>query len=287
MTFGEWHRSVINQLGKIYSSGEAKAIARRVFEDALHITSVDFFLKSKSIADSATQIKLEEIIIKLLRHEPIQYITGIADFYGLKLKVNPAVLIPRPETEELVKWIIIDLKESVKIKTSSILDIGTGSGCIAIALKKYISDATISAMDISTVALSLAKENAAINKADVNFIERDILSDNPSDASKYDIIVSNPPYITQTEKSKMSPNVLNYEPHSALFVQDNNALQFYKAISQYALNHLNTNGNLYFEINESLGKEVTQLLADYSFQNIILRKDINGKDRMIRCTKPS
>jgi len=287
MTLGEWYRYIIEELSKIYEPGEAKTMTRLIFEDALQINAVEFFLRSKHELRTETATKLSEIINRLLQHEPLQYVTGISEFYNLKFKVDRRVLIPRPETEELVKWIIDDVKKSSQNITPKILDIGTGSGCIAIALKKNLPNSVVYAMDISDDALIVSKENAAINKADIEFIKEDILnfSDNAIN-NNYDIIVSNPPYIKKSEQRQMQSNVLDYEPHLALFVDDNDALLFYKAISKFASTALNPTGNLYFEINESSGKETEQLLKETSFQNVVIRKDLNGKERMMRCDTP-
>jgi release factor glutamine methyltransferase len=287
MTYGEWHRYLIQQLGKIYPAGEAKSIVRLVFEDALQLNSVRFFMETNKEVEPATHKHLEQILNRLLQYEPVQYITGSADFYGLKFKVNPHVLIPRPETEELVKWILTDIKENSSIKKTEIIDIGAGCGCIAIAIKKNYADAGVVAMDISEGALAVARENAAMNSVEVNFIAGDILTYKPASNLRYDIVVSNPPYIKKSEQQKMSPNVLNYEPHSALFVNDNEALIFYKAISKFAAATLTAKGSLYFEINESLSAEVKKLLTKSAFQNIVIRKDINGKERMVRCSAPT
>jgi len=196
-------------------------------------------------------------------------------FYGLPLKINEHVLIPRPETEELVDWVI----KEVKHKKDSLLDIGTGSGCIPIAIKKNLPAISVSAIDISAEALKVASANALINGTEVNFIEADILS--YSSDEKYDVIVSNPPYIRELEKADMHENVLAHEPHAALFVSDENPLIFYKTISDFAYINLNPNGYLFFEINEFLWEETLKILIDKGFKNIELRKDMQGKDRMI------
>lgn len=217
------------------------------------------------------------VLTRLKTGEPLQYIMGDAVFYGLTFKVNPSVLIPRPETEELVEWIIE--RCSREGFSGSILDIGTGSGCIAISLKKNLNDYKVSAIDVSEGALIVARENALLNNAEVNFILADIL--NYKSAEKYDVIVSNPPYITIEEQKAMHKNVLENEPHLALFVSDEKPLIFYEAIAEFALSNLNDGGLLCFEINEYLGEETVEMLKDKSFVNIELRKDIQGKDRMI------
>lgn len=225
---------------------------------------------------------INQILTQLKTGEPIQYILGHTEFYGLPFKVNPSVLIPRPETEELVEWIISSL--GIGHWTScNMLDIGTGSGCIAIALKKHLSEAQISAIDISAEALKTAKENADLNNTEVNFIQANILnltSDFRLQTS--DIIVSNPPYVTLHDKSQMHANVTDFEPHTALFVPENDPLIFYKAIADFASKNLEGGGLLFLEINENYGEQIVELLNSKSFKNIELRKDMSGKDRMIK-----
>lgn len=224
--------------------------------------------------------KWKAIISELKTEKPIQYITGEAWFYGYRFEVNENTLIPRPETEELVEWIIESIKNEVL--SIKILDIGTGSGCIPIALKKEIPNAKISAIDVSEKALEMARKNAIDNEAEVNFILQNIL-ETESLIAKYDIIVSNPPYVRNLEKQEIKKNVLAYEPHLALFVDDNNALLFYKKIAELALIGLTPNGKLFFEINQYLGKETVELLEKLGFKNIELHKDFVGNDRMICC----
>ena len=227
--------------------------------------------------------KLKDILQQLQTGKPLQYILGHTEFYGLPFMVNSSVLIPRPETEELVQWV---LSETGSRNPICILDIGKGSGCIPVTIKKHLPRAQVSAIDISTDDLATAKSNAELNKVDVEFIKTDIL--NPDSTSipntRYSIIISNPPYVTQQEKSEMHTNVLNYEPHLALFVEDNNPLIFYRAIADFALQHLENGGLLFLEINENLGKETVELLVDKGFTDIELRKDMRGKDRMIKAS---
>ena len=220
--------------------------------------------------------KLEEIIERLKLQEPIQYIIGDTEFFGLPFLVNKATLIPRPETEELVELILYENKGS----DYSVLDIGTGSGCIAIALARHLKESEVEAWDFSEGALTVAKENAKLNKVNVNFNKVDVLSDHPTD-KKYDVIVSNPPYITESEKVEMHDNVLQYEPHSALFVPDNNALLFYERIADIAHKLLNSEGRLYFEINRNKGQEVVDMLCTKDFKDVTLLKDMSNNDRMI------
>jgi release factor glutamine methyltransferase len=223
----------------------------------------------------------------LKKEQPIQYILGETEFYGLPFKVNEHTLIPRPETEELVERVISKFRiQNTKFR---ILDIGTGSGCIAISLAKNLPNAQVYALDVSREALKVAKQNAELNNVQVEFIEADILNSETWDLDfqklEFDIIVSNPPYVRELEKHLVKPNVLNNEPHLALFVKDENPLLFYTAITQFAVNKLSKSGVLFFEINEYLGKEMIQLLVDNNFTNIELKQDIFKKDRMIKGIK--
>ena len=242
--------------------------------------------------DTNLSITVEEqpIIINALeqlkQEKPIQYILGKTEFYGLPFNVTENTLIPRPETEELVALIIENLQKSKTLKANSkvpinILDIGTGSGCIAITLAKNLPNAKVFALDVSSEALKIAKSNAKLNHVDITFIAQSILEDFNLE-TKFDIIVSNPPYVRELEKVEIKPNVLNNEPHLALFVEDNNPLIFYKAITEFAEKQLTKNGQLYFEINEYLGAEMKQLVANYAFENIEIIKDMFEKDRMLK-----
>jgi release factor glutamine methyltransferase len=227
--------------------------------------------------------KWKTIISELKTEKPIQYITGEAWFYGLRFEVNENTLIPRPETEELVEWILDSQKSKVKSQKSNnltILDIGTGSGCIPIALKKGIPSSFVSAIDISEKALEMALKNALDNQVEIKFLCKNILETESLD-EKYDVIVSNPPYVRNLEKQEIKRNVLDYEPHLALFVDDSDALLFYRKIAQLALKSLAPNGKLFFEINQYLGSETVELLENLGFNNIELRKDFVGNDRMI------
>jgi len=216
--------------------------------------------------------EIKAIVRDLKTQQPLQYILGETEFYGMKFKVNEHTLIPRPETEELVEWV---LQENF----NSALDIGTGSGCIAIALAKH-SKAAVSAIDISEMALKVAKENTAINEVKIDFIQQDILKTHS--LLKVDVIVSNPPYLLDSERKLMSENVLSYEPDFALFVADKNPLLFYKKIGNLAAKSLNCGGKLYFEINEQYGAKILSMLSKIGFVDIALKKDINDKDRMIK-----
>ncbi|MAW21730.1 MAG: protein-(glutamine-N5) methyltransferase, release factor-specific [Flavobacteriales bacterium] len=235
----------------------------------------DCIINANQQLTSDTVTRLHQIIIDLKRNKPIQYILGKAYFYGLELKVNQHTLIPRPETEELVDWI---LKEDFE----SALDIGAGSGCISIALARN-SQAKIYALDVSSNALKIARENAEKNQQNIHFIQQDIFKLNTLEA--VDLIVSNPPYVLNTQKVNMNNNVLNFEPSLALFVDDKNPLAFYQKISELAFESLNINGKLFFEINEQFGKEIILILSQIGFVDIELKKDVNGKDRMIKSVK--
>ncbi|MES2652261.1 MAG: peptide chain release factor N(5)-glutamine methyltransferase [Bacteroidota bacterium] len=279
-----------NELTPLYDQEEAKAIFLLIIEHYLKLNRSSYnFKKEEELADG--DIKLLQLTLNQLKTgKPIQYILGETLFYGLPFKVNEAILIPRPETEELVAWVIEKIKDSEsKTLTENhqqltILDIGTGSGCIAISLKKNLSGADVTALDISSKALAIAKENAVLNDVEVSFIEQDILNTQYSILNtQYAILVSNPPYITETEKTQMHENVLANEPHLALFVSNEKPLIFYEAIADFALKNLTNNGLLFFEINEYLGNETVQMLVDKGFNNIELRKDMQGKDRMICC----
>ncbi len=228
---------------------------------------------------------LHQILTKLKTGEPIQYILGHTEFYGLPFKVNPSVLIPRPETEELVEWIISSAGIG-DLASGNILDIGTGSGCIAITLKKHLNKAQVSAIDISAEALKTAKENAEVNDVVVDFIQANILNIKYEiDNSIFDVIVSNPPYVTVYDKKQMHANVTDFEPHNALFVPEDDPLIFYRVIADFASDSLKKDGLLFFEINENYGEQIVDLLNSKSFKNIELRKDISGRDRMIKASK--
>jgi len=248
----------------------------------MKMEAVSLHIRLDELLDSEQVDMLLQISERLARHEPIQYITGSTDFFGLTLQLNPSVLIPRQETEELVAWII----ESNKINKPAILDIGTGSGCIALALKNEITDASVFALDISTDALELANMNATRNGLKIHFIHDDILNiEKLHYTDDLDLIVSNPPYVLFSERDSMMKNVLDFEPKKALFVEDSDPLLFYRHISQLALTKLKPGGKLFFEINEQLGDEMIGLLNSYGFHKIVLKSDLFGKNRMISCEK--
>lgn len=258
--------------------------------DALFYIAVEFltgFSRNQIISHWDQNLTEEDvsqynsILKRLLKQEPIQYILEESYFYELKFKVNTSVLIPRPETEELVFLIVNDLKNNPH--SSKVLDIGTGSGCIAIALKHMLPVAQVWALDISETALAVAKENAILNKTDMSFMHADIRT--YLSADKYDIIVSNPPYITETEAALMESNVMDFEPHLALFVKDQNPLEFYIAIADFANKSLHDNGKLYFEINANYGLQTKEMLLQKAFIDVEVIQDMQGKDRFIKAIK--
>lgn len=267
------------ELAGLYPNTEIKGFTRIIIEAVCGWGFTAQVVKMHEKITEADFEKIKEIVFRLKNFEPIQYILGETEFYGLKLKVSPSVLIPRPETEELVEWII----KSILKPNSRILDIGTGSGCIALALKNKLKETVISGIDISEKSLEIAHQNALNNYLDVNFFQADILKWEHLNWGIYDLIVSNPPYIRESEKSEMQVNVLNYEPENALFVPENNPLVFYRSIAAFAKKQLAENGILFFEINENLGAETNELLQDFGFFDIKIRKDINGKNRMVCC----
>ena len=269
-----------NQLNDTFSLGEIRAFTRLILEEVCNLSFSEIAsCKFNDLSDNKKQ-NIISIVKRLQNNEPIQYILGNTEFYGLTLKVTSSVLIPRPETEELVEWILLETTQP----NPNILDIGTGSGCIAITLAKKIDNATVEAWDVSREALNVAKENATINHVTVNFLEVDALKP-LQENQRFDIIVSNPPYIREMERKTMSSNVLDYEPQLALFVPDNKALIFYNRIADIALQQLNSDGWLYFEINHAKGAEVVQLLKEKGFVNVELKKDISKNDRMVRAMK--
>jgi len=270
------------QLSALYDTNEIDSLCMIALTDITGTSSAKIkAFPELEIAEEQAE-KIDNILVRLKTGEPIQYILGHTEFYGLPFKVNPSVLIPRPETEELVEWVISSVG-SGQLAVDNILDIGTGSGCIAISLKKNLIDAQVSAIDISTEALNTAKENAELNNVDVDFILADILNlKSEIEHPKFEIIISNPPYVTLEDKKQMHSNVTDFEPHTALFVPENDSLIFYKAIADFAADHLEKDGLLFFEINEIYGKQLVELLTYKAFNNIELRKDMNGRDRMIK-----
>ncbi len=269
------------QLIGFYDEKEAESLMKLAIQYYLNFSSIELILNYDKPVNESDMLNIHFAYRDLKAYKPIQYILGETEFYELKFKVNENVLIPRPETEELVDWIIRDHENSSE--TLKVLDVGTGSGVIAISIKKNLSDSEVIAIDISAKALDVAKINAERNSVEVIFAEFDILDTNSySKLPKFDIIVSNPPYVRNSEKAKMKKNVLDYEPQNALFVEDNNPLEFYEAIAVFAKTNLNPNGKLYLEINEAFGKEISELLERKGFNNVELRQDINGRDRVVK-----
>ena len=255
-----------------FSRREVTSFAYLSIEKILGYSKSDCIIHSNHELTNDNIISFENIINDIKQNIPIQYILGEAHFYDLKFKVNSSTLIPRGETEELVQYILLH-------DFISVLEIGTGSGCIAVSIAKN-SNANITAIDNSIEALEIAKSNAILNSVKINFELIDVF--NFSDTKKYDLIVSNPPYVLESEKKLMNKNVLDYEPHNALFVSDNDPLIYYKEIAKIATNNLNKNGLLFFEINEKYSKQIIELLFNLNFVDIELKKDINGRDRIIK-----
>ena len=277
----------INSLSNTYPKDEIDTFFFYLIEEYLQLKRIDISLQP-NFEINDTQLKLlNSALERLQKEEPIQYILGKTEFFGYPFLVNEHTLIPRPETEELVEWILNELKsqkaEKLKSDKISILDMGTGSGCIPISLAKNLPNAKITAIDISEEALNVAQKNALLNKVDINFMEFDILSSNNMQ-TQFDIIVSNPPYVRELEKKEIKNNVLHYEPHTALFVPNDNPLLFYDAIASFAKNHLSENGLLFFEINQYLAEETIEMLKQKGFSSIILKKDGFGNNRMIKAS---
>ena len=271
------------ELSSLYDAMEIESFFFLILEQFRNLKRIDLALQP-DLEFSEAEISQWNLVLEQLKQEiPIQYILGKTHFYGLEFQVNPNVLIPRPETEELVDW-IIKTNSNGNLSTIKIIDIGTGSGCIAISLAKNLPNASVFALDVSKKALEMAQINALQNETKITFIENNIL-ETTSFEQQFDVIVSNPPYVRNLEKAEIKKNVLENEPHLALFVADDDALLFYRKIAQIAMKNLQPRGQLYFEINQYLGKETFDLLADLGFQNIELRQDIYGNDRMISCRK--
>mgnify|MGYP006096063993 CR=1 FL=1 len=270
----------ITKLSVTYQKEEVLSFFKILCEEYLNITPTKLLLVGEELINKEQFDMFSNVMIRLLNEEPIQYILNTTSFYGLDFICTPSALIPRPETEELVDWILKSEKNKI-----SILDIGTGTGCIPISLAKNNTDYTVSALEISDVALELAKDNTQKNEVDISFISADIFS--YISEKKYDLIVSNPPYVRNLEKIKIQNNVLNFEPPLALFVDDDDPLVFYRAILEFAKSNLSEKGSVYFEINENLFNEMESLLASYRFSEIELKKDVFGKYRFIRGLKSS
>ena len=287
MKIKEYRTQFIQELTPIYDAGEAESFFYLIVEEKHQLKRIDLALHPDLVFSEAEIVVWNSILEQLKQEIPVQYLLGKTSFYGLDFEVNENVLIPRPETEELVEWILesqkLNPETSGESKNLKILDIGTGSGCIAVSLAKNLPNATVFAIDVSEKALATAKKNAENNSVNVTFINQNILETEDLQ-QQFDIIVSNPPYVRNLEKEEIKKNVLDNEPHLALFVEDNDALIFYKKIAELAQKNLSENGQLYFEINQYLGKEMIDLLEKMNFTAIELRKDIYGNDRMIRAS---
>lgn len=276
------YHEIKKMLAGYYPDAEASALAKMLLVEVLHFSTLELFGgKDKEVFKKDLDV-LNEMLGRLQNNEPIQYIIGHETFCGLTFEVNHHVLIPRPETQELVDWIVNDVKGSA---TCRILDVGTGSGCIAVSLAKRIPCAEVEAWDISDGALEIARRNAELNHVTINFQLQNALDAEISFPS-YEIIVSNPPYITEKEKKDMESNVLEWEPHTALFVPDTDPLLFYRKIAQMGVNALVKGGALYFEINRAYGDETMEMLDVLGYRQIELKKDMFGNDRMIKAIKP-
>ncbi|MFC4817652.1 peptide chain release factor N(5)-glutamine methyltransferase [Flavobacterium sp. GCM10023249] len=290
MLLKEYKNQFAQELSAIYDVQEIDSFFYILLEAFHQMKRVDLALQPEIELDPMQLLQWETVLAQLIEQRPIQYILGETEFFGLPFYVNENTLIPRPETEELVDWIISQSKvenqpeakpNGAELKSAiKILDIGTGSGCIAVSLAKNLPNAEVFALDVSEKALVVAKKNAVRNEVNVTFLHQSILETEDL-VQQFDIIVSNPPYVRHLEKEEIKKNVLDYEPHLALFVEDHDALLFYRKITQLAKKNLTPNGKLYFEINQYLGKEMIALLEEYQFQNIELKKDIYGNDRMI------
>ncbi len=275
-------KRIKSELEGLYPETEIRSFSQLMIEKVTGFSRTEIIVNKNTHFSVEQHQEIESFIKKLKKFVPIQYILGEMEFYGLTFNVDESVLIPRPETEELVDWIQTENDRSASL---NILDIGTGSGCISISLKHKFPKSVVDAFDISDEALVTAQSNAYRNNLEVNFEKVDILN-TPDFNMKWDIIVSNPPYVLENEKAEILPNVLENEPHLALFVPDNDPLLFYRQIALFAKKHLKTGGKLYFEINRQYGKATMDLLVESGFTDIELRKDISGNDRMIKAIAP-
>jgi len=276
-----------NSLKGLYPDVEIATFVYLLLEEYAGISKVTLALEPERVVTNEVIDQINKAVYRLKDFEPIQYILGKTGFYGLSFLVNKKVLIPRPETEELVDWLIKDIGEvSGQQEMLRILDIGTGSGCIAISLRKNIENSVVTAIDISKEALEIAEKNAAFNGVDIKFKELDVFDEAEiSKFGKFDLIVSNPPYVLESQQAEMQPNVLNYEPYGALYVSDDEPLRYYEQILKAAETILEPRGKVYFEINEKLGHEMIALLKDLNYSGIILKADIHERNRMIRGSK--
>jgi len=280
MTIKNAFEHYVKSLSSLYDVGEAESIARLFFEERIGLKSSDLILREEETISQVNANDLAWKLLRLMKGEPAQYVLGYCHFYGLKLKVNKSVLIPRPETEELVDWIIKNNKNKEALK---IIDIGTGSGCIAIALKKNIPQSQVYALDISEEALKVTDENADVNGVELNLIHADILSSQfKLSYSPFNIIVSNPPYVLEREKISLHQNVLQFEPPCALLVPDDEPLIFYEAILRLSKEHMVHNAEIYFEVNPEFANEILNKMTTREFSSAEIRKDLSGKPRMVK-----
>lgn len=285
MTYSALENKVIESLISQYGKAEARSIQRFLFECFTGLEPSQYLLLKQTEAGKEFEIRILDAISQLAEFMPVQYVTGITWFCGFKFIVRPGVLIPRPETEEMVMKIA---RKFDKTKGLSILDIGTGSGAIAISLEKLLPGAAVSAIDISKDALRIAEENSFLNESGLSLLESDILNRNEWESfGKFDLIISNPPYIKQSERSLIRRNVLDYEPETALFVEDSNPLIFYRTIAEFAVTHLEPGGELWFEINETEGKKISVLLNELGFTGIQIYLDFNAKPRFVSAFQPA
>jgi release factor glutamine methyltransferase len=280
MTAQELYNQVVSRLKTEHEPQEAQSMSMLLLEHFFNLKRSDLVMGTEVKMENSRQKELEKALNKLQEHEPLQYILGKTEFYGREFRVTPDVLIPRPETEELVHLII---KENKK-PGLKVMDIGTGTGCIPITLDKEMPSPEVYSIDISEDALKIARENAAANESKVKFFQSDVFA-NDLPVSDLDIVVSNPPYVRETEKTQMQKMVLEFEPRIAIFVPDNDPLIFYRRITQLAAKQLKKSGKLYFEINEAFGKETADLLKSEGFQQVVIFQDMQGKDRIVKGVK--
>jgi len=283
MTVWAAGKAIIGALSPKYGEREARAMMQFIFENLKGWTTVDLAIKANETLTPFMEEKINGVVARIMNDEPVQYIFGVADFYGMKIHVSRDTLIPRPETAELVDWIV----EENNRKDLRVIDLGTGSGCIAIALARNLPFASVTGVDISADALAVAKENARRLFARVDFVRADILKPSGDAAGslpggRFDIIVSNPPYIAEKERAGMDRNVLDYEPWQALFVPDSDPLEFYDAILRYAEESLVSDGHIYFEINPLFSADLTALCRRYGFRDVTVRRDSFGKERFMK-----
>ena len=280
MVLKEYRQQFYDALDALYPQEESETFFKILSQEYLKLAAFEIPLNFQLELTEAQQTRFDQALKRLKKFEPLQYIVGTTEFYGFPFILSPDVLIPRPETEELVEWIYTDFKD----QEWKVLDIGTGSGAIAVSLARVLPKASVTALDVSAKALKIAAENATTNAVNIKFIEQDILACETLEES-YDVIVSNPPYVRDLEKAEIKPNVINYEPHLALFVPDDNALLFYRKIAELALKALQPNGILYFEINQYLGEQTVSLLKNIGFSKVELRSDFAGNPRMIKAQR--